>query len=838
MKPFLVLSLFAMLAAPPLSGCGITTMLGADDDRRVKFDNYFTDPFSARNQPAATSQEKELKLLEKGYARIGTLEVLRVTERCLPKGAAQECTPVTHAADAMAEFLSETAARGGDLVVLERTQEPGTEPYSRQGKCIAWERTQAYEYKIRYETTYDRSMNRVATRMVPAMELVTKELCSRYEILEGKAATSTTAGGLWRLEPDLAVSQQLNQKFLYAAALGRTDEVKRYIAEGLDLKTRNRNGDLVLGIAAVYGHRDVVAALLNAGADINATDLNGTALHRAAANGNVDIVKLLIEKKADVNTKMPSGRHKGATPLFDAARSGSAEVVRLLLAGGAVVDAPTENGVTPLMVASMEGHTAVIDALAGSGAFVDATSKPINEFTRMTTWTGGWTPLMLSVLRQKHEAQMALIAHGANISTETIELGKRLAPLDVLAKSQKILELGGTLYWAKRSWGYIDGTGKVVIPPRFGKAEPFSEGLAAVCEHGAGSMNRCGYINKSGVFVIPPKYFAAKSFSDGLGAVDVYYDKKDPETGIFGACGYVDKSGKTVIPLRFNFCSKFSEGLAAVVNAKGNAGYIDKEGRWVIQPQFRTARPFIGGYALVTVQGFLGILDSKWIDRSGNFVSVDMDTATKVAALTGAGKPKEAAPAKLRAEPFWIQGYPKSPAWRYVDAAGTVKAPGPFITAHLFSEGLASVEVYAPETEPHVAEWAALWAEVTRGGNLMQAARKGDIESMEKLLRQGADVNARDTLGMTPLLYAAANDHTKAVKFLLGKGADVKVQDQNGYTALMLVAGSGNVELAQLLVKSGSNLHAKNDLGLTAAEQADLAGDTKVRDLLRKATQK
>jgi len=81
------------------------------------------------------------------------------------------------------------------------------------------------------------------------------------------------------------------------------------------------------------------------------------------SHGNVDIVKLLIEKKADVNTKMPSGRHKGATPLFDAARSGSAEVVRLLLAGGAAVDAPTENGVTPLMVASMEGHTAVIDAL-------------------------------------------------------------------------------------------------------------------------------------------------------------------------------------------------------------------------------------------------------------------------------------------------------------------------------------------------------------------------------------------------------------------------------------------------------------------------------------------
>jgi hypothetical protein len=66
-----------------LSGCGPLAMQ-ANDDRRVKFDNYFTEPFSARNQPAATSQEKELTLLEKGYAKIGNLEVLRATERCLP----------------------------------------------------------------------------------------------------------------------------------------------------------------------------------------------------------------------------------------------------------------------------------------------------------------------------------------------------------------------------------------------------------------------------------------------------------------------------------------------------------------------------------------------------------------------------------------------------------------------------------------------------------------------------------------------------------------------------------------------------------------------------------
>jgi ankyrin repeat protein len=836
MKPFLVLSLIAMLAAPLLSGCGITTMLGADDDRRIKFDNYFTDPFSARNQPAATSQEKELKLLEKGYARIGTLEVLRVTERCQPKGAAQECTPVTHAADAMAEFLSETAARGGDLVVLERTQEPGTEPYSRQGKCIAWSRTLVYEYKIRYETEYDRWSNRVRTRMAPSMELVPKEICTQYEMLEGKASTSTTAGGLWRLEPDLAVSQQLNQKFLYAAALGRTDEVKRYIAEGLDLKTRNRDGDLVLGIAAVYGHRDVVAALLNAGADINAADLNGTALHRAAANGHLEIVKLLIERKADINTKMPHGRHKGATPLFDAARSGNVELVRFLISSGATVDAPTENGVTPLMIASLEGNTHVIDALVAAGAFVNATSKPLNEFRQKTGWTGGWTPLMLSVIARKHDAQMALIAHGAMITTEAVTLGTKIGSAFDDAVIDRIFALGKKLGSAKRSWGYIDPAGKFVIQPRFRSAEPFSEGVAAVCEHGAGVSNNCGYINKNGTFVIPPKYFAASSFSEGLAAVNVYLDKKDPETGIFGACGYVDKAGKVIVPIRFNYCSKFSEGLAPVMNSKYKAGYIDRESRWVIQPQFASAMPFAGGYASVTVQSMLGPGESKWIDRSGNFVNVDLSTITKAAAAAGASKPK--ASSGLFPTMRFVPDYPVRRPWGYTDASKTMKIPGPFLSTKLFEEGLAAVDVFSPEAEPFVAEWAALWAEVTRGGNLLQAARKGDSESMEKLLKQGANVNDADAQGMTPLMFAAANGHIKAVKFLLDKGANVNAQNQYGYTALMLVAGSGNVELAQLLVKRGSNLHAKNDLGLTAAEIAELQGDAKIRDLLRKAAQK
>ena len=67
-------------------------------------------------------------------------------------------------------------------------------------------------------------------------------------------------------------------------------------------------------------------------------------------------------------------------------------------------------------------------------------------------------------------------------------------------------------------WGYIDKTGKMVIPTTFGLARPFSEGLAGVVvTHGTSGLY--GYINPSGKFVIDPRYEAATPFGDGVAAV-------------------------------------------------------------------------------------------------------------------------------------------------------------------------------------------------------------------------------------------------------------------------------------------------------------------------------
>ena len=86
-------------------------------------------------------------------------------------------------------------------------------------------------------------------------------------------------------------------------------------------------------------------------------------LHCAAYKGFKDIVELLIANKADID----ANNNYGETPLHWTAVSGHEDVAELLLASGANVDAETERGVTPLHWAESRGHKDVADLLRQHG---------------------------------------------------------------------------------------------------------------------------------------------------------------------------------------------------------------------------------------------------------------------------------------------------------------------------------------------------------------------------------------------------------------------------------------------------------------------------------------
>ena len=91
-----------------------------------------------------------------------------------------------------------------------------------------------------------------------------------------------------------------------------------------------------------------------------------------------------------------------------------------------------------------------------------------------------------------------------------------------------------------------------------------------------------------------------------------------------------------------------------------------------------------------------------------------------------------------------------------------------------------------------------------KGMSLRMAANSGRLEEVERLLSEGADINARASNGMTPLILASWMGHTKVVELLLRKGADVNAKTNTGSTALKLATERGHKKIIALLHEYGA----------------------------------
>ena len=91
-----------------------------------------------------------------------------------------------------------------------------------------------------------------------------------------------------------------------------------------------------------------------------------------------------------------------------------------------------------------------------------------------------------------------------------------------------------------------------------------------------------------------------------------------------------------------------------------------------------------------------------------------------------------------------------------------------------------------------------------------------------ELISEGADVNAKDDNGSTPLMHAALNSKTpEIVNLLIEAGADVNAKDDTGKTPLMDAARySSSPEIVTLLIEAGADVNAKADNGRTPLSRA------------------
>lgn len=92
-------------------------------------------------------------------------------------------------------------------------------------------------------------------------------------------------------------------------------------------------------------------------------------------------------------------------------------------------------------------------------------------------------------------------------------------------------------------------------------------------------------------------------------------------------------------------------------------------------------------------------------------------------------------------------------------------------------------------------------------GDLHDAARAGDLDRVQKLVVQGAEVNARAVKDETPLMLASLAGQGDVVNYLLQRGADINARSVHGLTALHAAAYAGQTEIVSLLVAKGAEVN-------------------------------
>ena len=116
----------------------------------------------------------------------------------------------------------------------------------------------------------------------------------------------------------------------------------------------------------------------------------------------------------------------------------------------------------------------------------------------------------------------------------------------------------------------------------------------------------------------------------------------------------------------------------------------------------------------------------------------------------------------------------------------------------------------------------------------MRAAKKGQAEILEILLKHNADINAKDDQGWTALMAAAWRGHAGIAEFLIEHGADINARDNEGWTALMKAAWKGYAEAVEIFIKHGADVNDTDNGGWTALMGASKEGRSEVAEVLLK----
>jgi ankyrin repeat protein len=512
-----------------------------------------------------------------------------------------------------------------------------------------------------------------------------------------------------------------------------------------------------------------VKAALAAGADVNGAQGDGmTALHWAADRGTSNIAAAVLAAGANVGAVTRLGAY---TPLHLAARRGHDAVAAQLLQAKAEASALASTGVAPLHLAAAAGKRALVDALVAAGADVDV---------REPQW--GQTPLMFAAAAGRTDVVRALAAAGADVGAagKVIDLKVRNEQdaADSRARNQRVAQLQ-----RERA----EQLAKIGGGPK-----------AAMAQRGP----RGG--DDSGNEPEPLNYADLVGAHGGLTALLLAArdGKTDTALALVDLGANIDQvsGGDQTSPLLMATINGHYD-LAAALLARGadprlasDAGATPLYGVLNMQWAPKARHPQPAHYQQQA---------TDYLDLAERFLKAGADVNARLTRtlwyttynrdLLGVDR--------TGATPFWLAAYTLDiPAMQLLLKYGadanirTAKVPERYEEGGPDPDkpdqsGLAPIPWHGPAVAPiHAASGVGYG--LGFAGNTHRHVPDGWVPAVKFLVEElGADVNARDHNGYTPLHHAASRGDVALIRYLVAKGADVTAVARTGQTTVDMANG-------------------------------------------------
>ncbi len=613
---------------------------------------------------------------------------------------------------------------------------------------------------------------------------------------------------------------------------------------------------------------EMVELLINLGADIQVRDSQNETVLMQAVDAP-EILKLLIEKGADVNAKAVYNLGFGNTdqqPLFSAIAVNNLESVKILLKAGAKVDSRRWDKRTPLMeaAAEMRNNDGIVKALIAAGADVNALDEH------------GYTPLRYAVMfDNKLEVVKALVAKGANVTSSVLDEARRnnnneiIAALQINAVSPlsraaiegnlskvKALIISGEKIDEQGSegrtaliWAAAHGHTEIVTALIQAKAnmniqdKDKNTPLMRASKNGHTSVVKALVKAGANVHIKTPYYNALSFYGNAEIAkiliaqkIDVNVPCPDINTVLLKAIYANDVAlVKMLIKFGADLNHRSSKQTPLMIVKNWISGEEDSKEMLgvlgpdlpplivaVIEQNIKKVSQLIAAGAQINSTDEEGKTPLIWACDKANREIVKI--LIKAGANVNAQSKSNASALLFTAEDKIVKDLIKAGANVNIqDKDGN--------TALINAARNGNNEII----KILIQEKANVNFKTVYGDTALILAIKADrieIEAIKDIISANADVNVQDESKNTALMYAAAEGNIEAMKLLLAAKADVNLQDEDGFTALVHAFSRGNIEGAKLLIAAKTNVNIQEEDGSTVLMHAASQGDVEATKLL------